>query len=163
MCLVCLFRSDPGIDVAAIRRRIESRRYAERIICVWESVRKVDLEAFLEACHAVVLPFLLVPSEIPLAVIEAAGHRKPVITTGPGGTADFARPFGLAVPPANSSALAAAMLQLLEDRQLYAGKCDAARRIYAAHPTWEEVAQSWLSVADRAVNSRTVMEPSGTL
>jgi glycosyltransferase involved in cell wall biosynthesis len=161
ICLVCLFRSDPGADVAAVRRRIESERYAKRIICVWESVGKLDLEAFLEACHAVVLPFLLVPSEIPLAVIEAAGHHKPVITTGPGGTADFACPFGLAVPPANSRALAAAMLQLLDDRQLYAGKCDAARRVYAAHPTWEEVAQSWLAVADQALNGAAVMEPAG--
>jgi glycosyltransferase involved in cell wall biosynthesis len=161
ICLVCLFRSDPGVDIAAVRRRVETGRYAGRTMCVWESVPKVDLEAFLEACHAVVLPFLLVPSEIPLAVLEAAGHHKPVITTGPGGTADFARPFGLAVPPANSRALAAAMLQLLEDRQLYAGKCDAARRVYAAHPTWEEVAQSWLAVADQALNGAAVMEPAG--
>ncbi len=161
ICLVCLFRSDPGIDVTTIRQRIESRRYARRIICVWESVRQVDLEAFLETCHAVVLPFLLVPSEIPLAVIEAACHHKPVITTGPGGTADFARQFGVAVPPANSRALAAAMLQMLEDRPLYAGMCDAARRVYAAHPTWEDVAQSWLAVAGRALNGKTVLEPAG--
>jgi glycosyltransferase involved in cell wall biosynthesis len=162
VCLVCLFRSDPGIDVAAIRRRIESGRYAGRIICVWQSVPRVDLEAFLEGCHAVALPFLLVPSEIPLALIEAAGHDKPVITTGPGGTADFARRFGLAVPPANSRALAAAMLQLLEDRRLYAEKCAAARRVYAAHPTWEEVAQSWLSVADKALHGKAALEPAGT-
>jgi hypothetical protein len=53
------------------------------------------------------------------------------------------------------------MLQLLDDRQLYAGKCDAARRVYAAHPTWEEVAQSWLAVADQALNGAAVMEPAG--
>ena len=80
--------------------------YAERIVCVWQSVGRADLDAFLEACYAVVLPFLLVPSEIPLAIIEAAGHRKPVITTGPGGTADFVREFGLAVPAGHSKALA---------------------------------------------------------
>jgi glycosyltransferase involved in cell wall biosynthesis len=163
ICLVCLFRSDPGADVAAVRRRIESECYAKRIICVWESLGKLDLEAFLEACHAVVLPFLLVSSEIPLAVIEAAGHHKPVITTGPGGTADFARPFGLVVPPAHSGALAAAMLQLLEDRQLYADKCDVARRVYAGHPTWQEVAQAWLSVAEKALTEQTAMEPAEAL
>jgi len=88
-------------------------------------------------------------------VIEAAGHHKPVITTGPGGTAEFVRESGLAVPAGHSGALAEAMLQLLADKQLYARKCDAARRVYAAHPTWEEVAQSWLSVAQKAVDYKT--------
>ncbi len=154
VCLVCLFRSDRGTDVVNVRRRVEQGPHADRIMGVWQSVEKVDLDAFLEACHAVVLPFLLVPSEIPLAVIEAAGHRKPVITTGPGGTADFVRDFGLAVPVGHSSALSSAMLQLLNDGQLYADKCRAAARRYAAHPTWEETALSWLGVAAKAVERR---------
>jgi glycosyltransferase involved in cell wall biosynthesis len=155
ICLVCLFRSDPGAKVAGLRKKVENGRHAVRIVCIWESVGEADLGAFLEACHAVVLPFLLVPSEIPLAVIEAAGHGKPVITTGPGGTADFVRDFGLTVPPGHSRALAQAMLRLLGDEQLYAKKCAAAERLYAAHPTWEEAAQLWLSVAGQAVRRTT--------
>jgi phosphatidyl-myo-inositol dimannoside synthase len=155
VCLVCLFRSDPGADVAGLRRRMESEPYAERTVCVWQSVGQIDLDAFLEACYAVVLPFLLVPSEIPLAVIEAAGHRKPVITTGPGGTADFVRDFGLAVPSGRSKVLARAMLRLLDDRLLYAHKCRQAQRAFAAHPTWDQVAQLWLSVAREAMGRNT--------
>ncbi len=158
VCLVCLFRSDPGVDVAAIREKIERMSCADRIVCTWESLGRADLAAFYEACHAVVLPFLLVPSEIPLAVIEAAGHHKPVVTTGPSGTAEFAGAFGLAVPAGHGAALAEAMLQLLVDKRLYTQKCDAARRVYATHPTWKEVAQSWLSVARRAVERKTKTE-----
>jgi glycosyltransferase involved in cell wall biosynthesis len=160
VCLICLFRSDPQTDVGAVRRMVEGGLHAERIFCVWDSVRRIDLEAFLEACHAVVLPFLLVPSEIPLAIIEAAGHHKPVITTGPGGTADFVRPFGLAVPSGRRQALADAMLGLLEDEQLYADKCAAARRMYAAHPTWEQVARSWLLIAAHAIQRATQADPA---
>lgn len=159
VCLVCLFRSDPQTDSAEVRKMVEGRSHAERIFCVWESVARVDLDAFLEACHAVVLPFLLVPSEIPLAIIEAAGHHKPVITTGPGGTAGFVREFGLAVPAGRSNALADAMLRLLEDKQLYADKCAAAQRTYAAHPTWGEVTQSWLSIAAQAIQRATRADP----
>ena len=151
VCLVCLFRSDPRTESAGIRRIVAGRSHPERIFCVWGSIGRVDLDAFLEACHAVVLPFLLVPSEIPLGIIEAAGHHKPVITTGPGGTADFVREFGLAVPSGHSKPLADAMLRLLDDQQLHADKCGAARRMYAVHPTWEEVAQAWLSIAARAI------------
>ncbi len=160
VCLVCLFRSDPQTDSAGVRKMVESRSHAQRIFCVWESVGRVDLNAFLEACYAVVLPFLLVPSEIPLAIIEAAGHHKPVITTGPGGTADFVREFGLAVPSGHSKALMDAMLRLLDDKQLYADKCGAAQRMYAAHPTWDEVARSWLLVAAHAIQRATQANPA---
>jgi len=152
VCLVCLFRSDPQTDSTEVRKMVEGRSHAERIFCVWESVGRADLDTFLEACHAVVLPFLLVPAEIPLAIIEAAGHRKPVITTGPGGAADFVREFGLAVPSGHSKALAETMLRLLDDQRLYVEKCRAAEQKYAAHPTWDEVTQAWLSVAGKAVN-----------
>jgi glycosyltransferase involved in cell wall biosynthesis len=152
VCLVCLFRSDPGAEGANLRRKVESGPYAERTVCVWQSVGRADLHAFLEACHAVVLPFLLVPSEIPLAVIEAAGHCKPVITTGPGGTADFVRDFGLAVPSGRSKALARAMFRLLDDTPLHAHKRREAQRVFAAHPTWDQVAQLWLSVAEKAIH-----------
>jgi glycosyltransferase involved in cell wall biosynthesis len=154
VCLVCLFRSDSQTDIAGVRKKVENLLHGGRTVCVWESVGRADLDAFLEACHAVVLPFLLVPSEIPLAILEAAGYGKPVITTGPGGTADFVREFGLAVPAGRRTALADAMLRLLGDKQLYAQKCEAARRLYAEHPTWEEVARAWLSVAANAVERR---------
>jgi glycosyltransferase involved in cell wall biosynthesis len=160
VCLVCLFRSDPQTDSAEVREMVKHRSHAERIFCVWESVGRVDLDAFLEACHAVVLPFLLVPSEIPLAIIEAAGHRKPVIATGPGGTAEFVRDSGLTVPAGQSKALADAMLRLLEDRQLYADKCGVARRQYATHPTWDEVARSWLLIAAQALRRAAQADPA---
>jgi glycosyltransferase involved in cell wall biosynthesis len=151
VCLVCLFRSDRWVDSAGIRRQVERTAFRERIVCVWQSVPRSDLSAFLDACYAVVLPFLLVPSEIPLAVIEAAGHHKPVLTTGPGGTAGFVEEFGMTVSPGRSGELADAMLRLLEDETLYADKCAAARRIYGKHPTWRQTAQTWLSVAQKAV------------
>ncbi len=159
VCLVCLFRSDPQTEVGTVRKIVESGPHAERILCVWDSVERVDLNAFLEACHAVVLPFLLVPSEIPLAVIEATGHGKPVITTGPGGTADFVRDAGLAVPSGQSRPLAEAMLRLLDDQQLHADQCGAAQRRYATHPTWDEVARSWLLIAAQAIRCATQVDP----
>jgi len=146
VCLVCLFREDKGLDTASLHARIEDMAFGDRLICVWESVNKSDLDYFLRNCYAVLKPFLLVPSEIPLAVIEAAGYGKPVISTGPDGTGHFVEQFGLMVPPANSKALAGAMLQLLLDRPLYKEKCEAAVRIYSEHPTWHEVAEQWLYV-----------------
>ena len=116
-------------------------------MCAWESVEPADLDAFIKHSYAVLKPFLLVPSEIPLAVIEAAGYGKPVIATGPDGTGDFVDGFGLTVPFGCSKSLAEAMSDLLSDRGLYTEKCDAAKQVYEEHPTWDEVANQWLMAA----------------
>ena len=147
VCFVCLFREDKGLDVEKLRGRMQAMKLGNRLICVWESVSKADLDLFLRNCYAVLKPFLLVPSEIPLAVIEAAGYGKPVIGTGPDGTGNFTARFGLMVPPANFRALAGAMSKLINDSGLYEKKCGDAARVYATHPTWEKVAKQWLRIA----------------
>ena len=89
--LVCLFRADSNVNIPLVRQRIKKLGLGGRIHCIWESVTRGELAAFLNACHVVVLPFLLVPSEIPLAIIEAAGYGKPVISTGPSGTGEYVK------------------------------------------------------------------------
>lgn len=155
VCLVCLFRKDKELDAESLRERIENIKFGKQLICMWESVNKADLDLFLRHCYAVVKPFLLVPSEIPLAVIETAGYGKPVIVTGPDGTGCFAEQFGLMVPPANSRALAGAMLQLLKDSNLYSEKCSAASQVYQNHPTWRQVALEWLEVGYSLAKQQT--------
>lgn len=155
ICLVCLFRSDAGLNPVKVQRKIDKMKFGKRCICVWQSVSGADLDAFLTKCYAVVKPFLLVPSEIPLAVIETAGYGKPVIGTGPDGTGFFVEQFGLIVPPADSKALSNAMLQLMENKDLYLKKCQQAKKVYATHPTWSEVANSWLECGKQALLSPT--------
>jgi glycosyltransferase involved in cell wall biosynthesis len=142
--LVCLFRGDRNIDSTKFCRRIESASLGDQIICIWSSVSGSDLDLFLRNCFAVLKPFLIVPSEIPLAVLETAGYGKPVIGTGPDGTGAFIDAFGLTVPHADAGALACAMLKLLQDPQLYELKCRDARELYDQHPGWSDVAKVWL-------------------
>lgn len=145
--LVCLFRSDPGLSVTKWKQRIARMESSDRIHCFWKSVGPDDLSAFIGNCRAVLLPFLIVPSEIPMAAIEAAGHGKPVIGTGPDGTGDFIDRFGLTVPSAHSYLLSEAMLRLVNDGDLYVQKCKEALSVYENHPTWKDVARQWLEVA----------------
>ena len=142
--LVCLFRGDTNIDATKVRQKIKSASLGDRIICLWSSVNGADLDLFLKNCFAVLKPFLIVPSEIPLAVLETAGYGKPVIGTGPDGTGAFINKFGLTVPHANAEALVKAMLKLLEDPELYDSKCNNAIELYKQHPDWCAVSKIWL-------------------
>ena len=151
ICLVCLFRSDAKLDAEAIANFIDEMKHKDRIYCQWESVPKEILNAFISQCHAVVMPFILVPSEIPLAIIETLQWGKPVISTKQGGTGDFVAQFGLSPEVGDIKGLAKAILDLYQDKALYKKKCLNVQSVYKQHPNWHDMAQSWLEVANSVV------------
>ena len=149
--LVCLFRSDPGLQKDEIKFFIGKLKHNDRIITIWESLTKAQLNSIIFHCHALVLPFLLIPSEIPLTIIEAAAWQKPIITTKSGGTAEFISPFGTAVDPGNVYGLAKAMIELVNNQTLYDQKSKNALNKYKSHPSWNEVSRKWLSAAQKTI------------
>jgi len=154
VCLVCLFRPDDVLDSRHIRRRIRSLKYHNRVFVSWKSLGKEELNAFIKSCHAVIMPFLLVPSEIPLSIIETMAWGKPVITTTSGGTGNFVSPFGIVTQPGSIDLLAKAFVDLIEEPNLYRNKCKAAVKGYSLHPTWEEISLSWLNAAKATINAQ---------
>lgn len=145
--LVLLLRTENQHIPTKLRNKISRHKYGDRILYSVKPVNRSDLSAFLKNCFAVLKPFLIVPSEIPLSLIEAAGFGKPVIGTETGGTGEFINNFGITVPVGRYRFLAAAMIKLLENRRLYTEKCLSAKKIYSNHPNWSEVANQWLSLA----------------
>jgi glycosyltransferase involved in cell wall biosynthesis len=141
--LVCLFRSDGNVDERAVRAKLERLGFGERLIAHWRSVPPPDLDHLLKACFAVLKPFLIVPSEIPLAVLETAEYGKPVVGFAGDGTGELIARIGVAVKHGSSAALADAMRHLLDDTSFYESRCRAARDVYERHPDWTQVAAQW--------------------
>ena len=77
---------------------------------------RTDIRDLLTHCDVFVLPSLY--EGLPLSILEAMAAGKPVIATQVGGTAEavLAGETGLLVPPADSTALAAAIHSMLADR-----------------------------------------------
>jgi glycosyltransferase involved in cell wall biosynthesis len=144
--LVCLFRSDANVDMTAFKKSLSSKLENPQITALWDSVSRAELSAFLENTHAAVLPFLLIPSEIPLAVIEAAGHGTPVITTSPSGTGEFVKAYGDTVRVADVTQLQQAMQRMLLDKAHYNACQAAAHETYQQCKDWPGVAEQWLKV-----------------
>ena len=143
--------SDGVLDVDKIQREIGNLRNKGRVFTIWQSLESSQLDAFIRSSHALVQPFVLIPSEIPLAIIECMAWGKPVIITNTEGSGQFAELFGLLSAPGNIKDLAGNMLKLLENDALYAEKSSAARKLYENHPTWHEVALAWLDVGQSLV------------
>lgn len=146
--LVFLFRGDRNVDQSKTLKQINSASFGDRIISSWSSLNGADIDLFIKNCFAVLKPFLIVPSEIPLAVLETAGYGKPVIVTGPDGTGEFIDKFGLTVPYGNSKALGNAMLKLLDDNKLYELKCRKANELYEKHSDWCTATKIWLRAGE---------------
>lgn len=88
-----------------------------------------QLKNCLAACDAAALPFLLVPSDVPVSILEVMSMGLPLITTDvacipemvPGGA-------GIRVPPGQVRALAGALVTLAQDAALAASLAQVGRQ-----------------------------------
>ena len=131
-------------------------KHSDRVYTSWEIAPHRKIMSVIHHCYAIVMPFVLVPSEIPIAVIESMSMSKPVVITEVGGTSDFVSEFGVVVETGNVAELADAMLRLLQDENLYNDKCAGARSQYDNHPSWEDVARTWLRVGEDALFVKSI-------
>jgi len=83
----------------------------------------------------------------PLSLLEAFASGLPVVTTATGGIAAMARDgeCGMVVPPADGAAMAASVLELLDDHELTGRLCRSAREVASAH-SWSGVREQWREV-----------------
>lgn len=143
--LLCLFRSDAHLDIETIKADVERRWSHNKLAFVWSSLDPVALQTHIDNAVAIAMPFLVVPSEIPLAVYEAAGMGKTVITTKPHGTGDFVDKFGETVPVGDSDSLADALLRTIES-----GPSTLNSKAIAAYQSleeWPTIARRWEALA----------------
>lgn len=153
--LVCLTRHDPESPWSRLRKAIDSLTCKERVILVDDILTEHDVASFIKGSYAVVLPFLLIPSEIPLAVIEALSMGKPVIISESGGTSQFVGTAGITVPPNDAAALSRAMITMYSDQSLYGEMCGKASDISAHLPTWEEQSKQFLQFTAEVLQGHT--------
>jgi len=151
--LVCLFRSDVGVDKSKMEALLQTIDHADRVYVLWESLERRMLEAYISNSFAIALPFVLVPSEIPLALIDAASYDKLVITTNCGGSGKFAEEYGVTVDLSDTQDFAKKIIDLVGDDELYSQKCNQAKLCFERHPTWDDMSAAWLDIANKSLTS----------
>jgi len=139
--LACLLRHDSYTEFNGVFKAHASLRHKERIILITDSLNKPNLATFIKASDVVVLPFLLVPSEIPLAVIEALSLGKPLIITESGGTSQFVKEAAMVIPPNNVEALKNAIVNIASRYEMRKKMGLKAKEIASRHPRWEQVSK----------------------
>jgi glycosyltransferase involved in cell wall biosynthesis len=140
----------------AVERMVRRLRVGQRTHIVSGFLARDELCHALAACDAVALPFEVVPSDVPLSVLEAMALGLPLITTGiaclPELVPDGA---GVLISPGRPGALAAAIGTLAQDAALRARLATAARQRAIAWqmapgrgPGWTALLSGQASAAD---------------
>lgn len=107
------------------------------IIGGWLS--REDVWAYLELSDIVVQPFVLVPSDIPIAVLESLARGKPVVVSPVDGLPELAMGRGVIVDPLNTRKFAEELYYLSEDKQRIEEYTQAAKQFIRNYPRWKDV------------------------
>ena len=119
--------------------------HPERVIMVRDGLSREQLKAFFERAWYMVLPFVVVPSEVPLTFFEIMSCGTPVLTFANGGTSDYLKD-GLMVVDKSMEGLIAGVTEAWKNMPLRAEKAERARRIMQDHPTWTDVTDQWMTL-----------------
>ncbi len=144
-------RDNPHIFLGVLARGAdeklcsEVRAYCDRLGIVdrvkliggW--LTREQVWANIEACDVVTLPFVVVPSDVPIAILEAMARGKPVIASEVDGIPELVRGRGAVVDPLDSQALAQALLKFADSPHYRQEMADASRQFMDTYPDWDQV------------------------
>jgi phosphatidylinositol alpha-1,6-mannosyltransferase len=134
-------RPSLALRTESLVRLAESLRIQSVTEFVEGTLPRADFVAKLAAADVMVLPFRIVPSEAPLAVLEAAGAGLPLIASDLAPIRDLAAPESVLVPAGSRKALTAAIVRFATDADARTSAAGAAQDWYAAWPTWAETSR----------------------
>ena len=142
--LVYLMRTDNHSKYSIFEKALKKVKNKSKIIVIKDKLSHSQLKPFVERARAVVLPFLLVPSEIPLTYFEVLSCGTPIITCKNGGTYDYVKKAVIGCKSGNIKELTSNMKILWENDILYTNLSKAAWLLMDMHPTWENTGKKWI-------------------
>jgi glycosyltransferase involved in cell wall biosynthesis len=137
--LVLLARGSNMGNCEKLLAACKLRGIGERVTVIGGWLSRRRLAASIDACDVVVLPFVLAPSDVPIAVLEAMARGKPVISSPVDGIPELVQGRGVLVDPLDKKALAAAMLKCAGSRGYRQDVGRLARQFMNSYPDWDEI------------------------
>jgi glycosyltransferase involved in cell wall biosynthesis len=144
--LIVLSRRSKGQfeqDEQKLYRLIADLRLQNQVNIISGFLPPLDVQRHLYQADVVLLPFKLIPSEMPLTVIEGMRQGKPVITSSLASMIDLlGEGRGLTVPPNRPADLAEAMTSLVNSPAKREAIGQLAQDYIESWPTWEDTGRN---------------------
>ena len=148
--LVVLARGADESKMQQISTQLDQAGLTDRVTVLGGWLSRQQVLVHVEACDVAVLPFVIVPSDIPIAILEAMARGKPIIGTPIDGIPELIEDRGLVVDPLNPEVFSSAMRSLVEDEPLRERLGRNAYEFMRGYPDWDAVGQQALTEAGLA-------------
>lgn len=144
--MVMLMRRDVSSDFTDFDKAVSQIKHKSQFIINYDKITPSQLFCFFKNAWSVMLPFLIVPSEIPLTFFEVMQFGTPVLTFENGGTTDYLGKGLKLARRRTVSSFAKAILEICKNSEERNCLSENAKIIMSKHPTWKETSKEWLSV-----------------
>jgi glycosyltransferase involved in cell wall biosynthesis len=144
--LKVLARGADESTVKGIEAEIERRNIHGRVLIKGGFLGIEELRREMRSSAAVLLPFVLVPSELPVSVMESIACGTPVVVSDVDGLSSAAGDAGIVVPHAEPHSLSAVIQKLHQHKDLLTNLKAACARQSQKMLSWDAVSDLWLKV-----------------
>jgi phosphatidylinositol alpha-1,6-mannosyltransferase len=103
----------------------------------WLSKKEILHE--LSACRVLVMPFLLVHSEMPVSILEAFSVATPVIAPDLDGVTELVQQRGIIYKPNSGKDLISAIEKIMDDKEQYNSYSQNALSFWRERPLWADL------------------------
>lgn len=141
--LLMLMRTDNHSNYNRFESKLKTLKNRNQIIIIKKTLTPSDLKTYVELARAVVLPFLIIPSEIPLTYFEVLSCGTPIITFKNGGTYDYIKETVIACKTGSVKGLEQLMDDLWNNDNLHEKLSKNALELMDNHPEWSETNLGW--------------------
>jgi glycosyltransferase involved in cell wall biosynthesis len=140
-------------DEQRLQMLIKKNGLQDRVNMISGFLPPLEVQRHLHQADLILLPFKLIPSEMPLTVMEGMRQGKSVITSSLGSMVDvLAGGRGLTVPPNRPDDLAQAILSLANSPTKRQAIGQVAQSYIQSWPTWEEMGRQVEALLEEARN-----------
>ena len=138
-------------DERRLCRLVDSLGLQDRVKIISGFLPPLEVQRHLHQADVVLLPFRLIPSEMPLTVIEGMRQGKPVIASSLASMVDLLGDGrGLTVPPNRPDDLAEAVIALARSPARREAIGHVAQDYAASWPTWADTGRNVQAVLQQA-------------
>jgi glycosyltransferase involved in cell wall biosynthesis len=141
--LKILARGADEIELAEIKRAVERRHINERVSLQGGWMETAEIQKQIQSATAVLFPFILVPSELPVSVLEVIYFGTPVIVSDLVGLPEVVGNAGIVVPHTDVKKLALAIQTLHRHKEYQAELNTMCLERRNTIMSWDSVCKLW--------------------
>jgi glycosyltransferase involved in cell wall biosynthesis len=126
-------------QLARVNDQLVHMSLSDKVLLIGGWLTREQVWTHIEASNVVVLPIIIVPSDVPIAILESMARGRPVIGSSVDGIPELISGRGLVVDPLNVEEFSSAVLSLVKDKEKCKKLGENALEFMRSYPDWNDI------------------------